>query len=623
MGNPRPAILIEVVAVGLLALLVAVMSARPLTHDDLFWHMRTGELVLETGSVPTTDPFSHTLPGAPWTSHEWGFGLITHALASAAGLIALVHLQQVITLALFALLYAVVRRALASQRRALAVPLLLVGLCAAYKPLFIMRAALFSSLLLVLLSYLLWRLQRRSDRRAAIAIAVLFLVWANLHAGVVFGLAALGLHVLQRALQAWLDGERQPAAIARGAAGQLALLLAACAALTLVNPNGLNLWTFSFEANRLVFHSGLRWSMGHYAAPTLSAYPVFYALLALFLLACLPPRGLLALLRSRTSPLLGQWLCALLFLVLALRSSRFIPEFVIFAVPFCAARWGAAPSAGAPEAAAAWPGRLAQKLGARAELPSHLLGIALVALAAAIIRPEWPRSPLSSHFPKVAVEFMRREGIAGRMFNPENFGGYLGYYLRIPVYWDGRNDVFLPIARQYAHAGSFGELVDAHGLELLVMHSPYGVKFGRYLRERRDLWSLVYFDETVALYVKRIARFANVIARWDYTLLQPFGIPGDGELQRVARTPALAQRADREAARLIEQNRQTFAGWYIRGALAQARGDNQAAYGFLKRALALSGNARTMYRLSQVALALGRHDEARDLVTRALQHAKR
>jgi hypothetical protein len=48
---------------GLLA-----MTARNAVDPDLWWHLRTGQWIVETGHVPHTDPFSFTRQGRPWGS---------------------------------------------------------------------------------------------------------------------------------------------------------------------------------------------------------------------------------------------------------------------------------------------------------------------------------------------------------------------------------------------------------------------------------------------------------------------------------------------------------------------------------------------------------------------------
>ena len=42
-----------------------------LADGDTWSHLATGEWIIAHGAVPRADPFSHSMPGAPWTAHEW------------------------------------------------------------------------------------------------------------------------------------------------------------------------------------------------------------------------------------------------------------------------------------------------------------------------------------------------------------------------------------------------------------------------------------------------------------------------------------------------------------------------------------------------------------------------
>jgi len=55
---------------GILFLGLLAMTARTATDPDLWWHLRTGQWIVENGHVPHTDPFSFTRGGSPWVSHE-------------------------------------------------------------------------------------------------------------------------------------------------------------------------------------------------------------------------------------------------------------------------------------------------------------------------------------------------------------------------------------------------------------------------------------------------------------------------------------------------------------------------------------------------------------------------
>jgi hypothetical protein len=60
------------------------LSNRPLADADIGWHIRTGEQILATHSLPRTDPFSSTMQGQPWFAWEWLYDIA--ARNSAPGL---------------------------------------------------------------------------------------------------------------------------------------------------------------------------------------------------------------------------------------------------------------------------------------------------------------------------------------------------------------------------------------------------------------------------------------------------------------------------------------------------------------------------------------------------------
>src|SRR5438093_9600180 len=84
---------------ALVPIALLVLAARPDSDPDLWWHMRTGQWVIENGAVPHTDPFSFTMTGTHWVAHEWladiglyelyrlgGFGALTLATTFIVGL---------------------------------------------------------------------------------------------------------------------------------------------------------------------------------------------------------------------------------------------------------------------------------------------------------------------------------------------------------------------------------------------------------------------------------------------------------------------------------------------------------------------------------------------------------
>ena len=59
------------VFVAILGLGLFAMAARNVTDPDVWWHLRTGQLILQNHALFHTDPYSFTRFGQPWIDHEW------------------------------------------------------------------------------------------------------------------------------------------------------------------------------------------------------------------------------------------------------------------------------------------------------------------------------------------------------------------------------------------------------------------------------------------------------------------------------------------------------------------------------------------------------------------------
>jgi hypothetical protein len=209
--------LLTLLMLGLVLLLALLWGSRPLVHDDLFFHLATGEYVVEHHAVPKTDPFSFTRGGERWISHEWGFGLVSRLLWSAGGFRALVMFKAglvvTILLVLLALMQVRANRSLLDPSPG-HVALLAIGLWAVQDQL-ILRASLVSSLLVLVLLWLLYRFDRTGSRATFIAIATLFVLWGNLHGEVLFGLFLLGVFAFEGLLARFRHAVPVPASLLR------------------------------------------------------------------------------------------------------------------------------------------------------------------------------------------------------------------------------------------------------------------------------------------------------------------------------------------------------------------------------------------------------------------------
>lgn len=77
----------------------AGIAGAPLTDNSFLTHLATGRLILDRGSVPTTDPYTFTAAGTDWTVQSW---LASVAYASAERLGGVVGLRSLVLLVFLA-----------------------------------------------------------------------------------------------------------------------------------------------------------------------------------------------------------------------------------------------------------------------------------------------------------------------------------------------------------------------------------------------------------------------------------------------------------------------------------------------------------------------------------------
>src|SRR5688572_32135439 len=170
----------------LLALAVVFFAClNPISVTDFWWQAKTGEIIVRTGSVPARDPFSWTANGEPWLVHEW--------LTEVFFYLAYVHLPEWLLL-FYKCGLAALACALVLARAWIRSGSLVLAIGAALAAGFVTRNyadlrpqmvtfVLLSGLLLALDEYHAGRM-----RRLPWALPLVFLLWANLHGGVVVGL---------------------------------------------------------------------------------------------------------------------------------------------------------------------------------------------------------------------------------------------------------------------------------------------------------------------------------------------------------------------------------------------------------------------------------------------------
>src|SRR5574337_510365 len=82
-----------------------------LRDSDIGWHIRNGQQILQSYSIPRTDTFSSSMSGRPWFAWEWLYDVLIAAIHHVFGLNGVVFYTAAIIAATFVLaLYVGLRR---------------------------------------------------------------------------------------------------------------------------------------------------------------------------------------------------------------------------------------------------------------------------------------------------------------------------------------------------------------------------------------------------------------------------------------------------------------------------------------------------------------------------------
>jgi hypothetical protein len=206
-----------------------------LGDNSFFWHLRTGELILDHG-IPHTDPYSFTAHGTTWVAQSWLAELLYGALDRSFGAFSIRVLGGILGVLIATLAF---RLALRKCRDRIRATLLTLAALAGVYTLWSQRPLLFG---LVLLLVLLWIVEVPDSivgRHPFVWLPVLFWLWANVHGTFALGFLYLALHLLGR----WLDGSRPW----EGRERQHAIGALIAFAVLFVNPYGAALVTFPIE----------------------------------------------------------------------------------------------------------------------------------------------------------------------------------------------------------------------------------------------------------------------------------------------------------------------------------------------------------------------------------------
>lgn len=306
--------------IATIALLMLRVNLTPIAQNDFWWHIATGRLIAETGSIPTADQFSYTQAGQPYYNQPWLAQLLMYTGLRIGGPALLEIVQMLLIGVTFGLLYRLCRRIGAGPR--VATLTTLIGALISMDN-WQIRPQTYALPLFVATLSIVWT-WRQTGRARLWLLPALMLVWVNTHGTFTLLIVLCGATWLGAAIERmWRTRGRTWPELRN-----LALWSAAAVLATIANPQGVGVWRYvaGLLGNRAVSSLVTEWGSPWRLIDEPMAM-IFFGVLAAFAGVCVWRRRNLHAI---------DLLIALPFALLALQSVRNILWFGVIAAPIAA-----------------------------------------------------------------------------------------------------------------------------------------------------------------------------------------------------------------------------------------------------------------------------------------------
>ncbi len=495
-----------------LLLFTVAMTLYQVQTYDTFMHIKSGELIINTRSIPQQDPFSFVTGQRTWINHQWLSQVIlylTHSLLGVPGLTALGTVGAMLCLVL--VLLTVRLRSGRFIVSSFAMILMILGARSRFSP----RPEVFSLILICLLHCLLTYCLLTNNKKPALGsicllFPVLMVLWVNLHASFIFAYLLIAMHIMGRILDRSAYSQPMDKRALAMVTGSTLISIP----LLMLNPNGVKsiLYPITLYGGKLYTAQIQEWMPSELSW----SYAPFWIFLILWAISFLVSF-------SRVS--FVDLFIYLLTAYMAYYSRRHIALFLLLNTPSLVSNLQGA------------IGRLGKlRLNMNIQRKCYVFGTALL-IALSVIIPlaqdgyRFGIGIREGVFPVQAAEFIKQNGISGNMVNPYHWGGYLLYslYPQCKVFVDGRSLLYGERILKEYEALATGRLPLAPFLE------QYNVRLAvcEYSRNDKDNsaiqdalaqnkdFILVYWDNSSMVYIKSGNEFRDIISRFAYFLIDP------------------------------------------------------------------------------------------------------
>ena len=167
---------VSIIMFFVLVFLISIHSLNSI-NQDIGRHLKSGEIIWETGQVYKTNLFSFTEPGHPFINHHWLSEVVFYLLNGLIGLKGLIIFKAGVITAAFGLIYQAIRKQASTWSFLVAG---LFGLLV-FSNRTDVRPEIFSYLFLAYFLFAIFRAKYSDEYHWLYALPIVQIFWTNMH----------------------------------------------------------------------------------------------------------------------------------------------------------------------------------------------------------------------------------------------------------------------------------------------------------------------------------------------------------------------------------------------------------------------------------------------------------
>ncbi len=518
------------------AILVFLASSYKVTgDDDFFWHLATGRFIVENKVVPDTDIYGFVTQGVEWIPFEWGWDVLTYGLYNIAGYNTILVFRSLAFVFIFFLYFSLLRKFKVNSFISwLVLFTLLVAVMDRLSP----RPHVITYIFFVTIIYMLVTIKyidRDKNFRKLYFLPLIFLIWGNMHMGVLAGGLFLFIFTITETIiyyypKKFTSNEIKPLTLSH--LKILWIISVLSALVLLVNPHGIHTYIYAYDHTKMKMLE----TVNEWRNPFDTFFGAGFVVLLykIFLFG-----GLLILAYAYIKKDLLFALVYIGFFFYSIRAIRFTVDYELIIVFFFAVTlnyfvlrlskskmWGQVFDI------------LLYKDAVKVILILSTLYICYLVPSGKIYESMryyrvfgWGIN--DDFLPIQLFDFMKQNNIEGTPYNHFGTGGYLVWnFPGQKNFIDSRNlndDIYNEYNSIMSKVPGYEKKIEKYNFDYVIYLDPDLIRRPNDLQKTvvsyftgNPEWKLVFWDDKSLLFVKDIPKFSDVINKYEYKIANPY-----------------------------------------------------------------------------------------------------